>query len=166
MKRETLFYTSLMMGVLCFFINGCDFLIKSEYVSYEYKKLGMELCGWERDKIISKIIVYKNKSNNIDLGIIQNNEMIPFGDKDSETLKQFGFLPDERQNNVFYLTRNNNVLTINRNGDESILYMLTVSGDSPFVIIYNNNIITNPIEQDKIQHVFGNDLIRSSYPYK
>ena len=89
MKRETLFYTSLMMGVLCFFINGCDFLIKSEYVSYEYKKLGMELCGWERDKTISKIIVYKNKSNNIDLGIIQNNEMIPFGDKDSETLKQF-----------------------------------------------------------------------------
>ncbi|MCR5381129.1 MAG: hypothetical protein K6G44_09130, partial [Lentisphaeria bacterium] len=95
-----------------------------------------------------------------------NNEMIPFGDKDSETLKQFGFLPDERQNNVFYLTRNNNVLTINRNGDESILYMLTVSGDSPFVIIYNNNIITNPIEQDKIQHVFGNDLIKSSFPYK
>ena len=105
MKRETLFYTSLMMGILCFFINGCDFLIKSEYVSYEYKKLGMELCGWERDKTISKIIVYKNKSNNIDLGIIQNNEMIPFGDKDSETLKQFGFLPDERNNNIIHFPK-------------------------------------------------------------
>ena len=166
MKRITLFYSSLMMGILVFFINGCDFLIKSEYVSYEYKKLGMELFGWERDKTISKIIFYKNKSNNIDLGIIQNNEMIPFGDKDSETLKQFGFLPDERKNNVFYLTKNNNVLMINLNEDESILYMLTISEDSPFVILYNNNTITNPIEQDKIQLLFGNDLIRSSYPYK
>ena len=166
MKRETLFYTSLMMGILCFFINGCDFLIKSEYVSYEYKKLGMELCGWERDKTISKIIVYKNKSNNIDLGIIQNNEMIPFGDKDSETLKQFGFLPDERNNNIFYLTMNNNVLTINLNADESILYMLTVSGDSPFVILYNNTPITIPIEQAQILQLFGNDVIKTSYPYK
>ncbi|MBP5671579.1 MAG: hypothetical protein J6X49_04250 [Victivallales bacterium] len=166
MKRITLFYSSLMMGILVFFINGCDFLIKSEYVSYEYKKLGMELFGWERDKTISKIIFYKNKSNNIDLGIIQNNEMIPFGDKDSETLKQFGFLPDERKNNVFYLTKNKNVLMINLNEDESILYMLTISEDSPFVILYNNNTITNPIEQDKIQLLFGNDLIRSSYPYK
>ncbi|MBO7091673.1 MAG: hypothetical protein J6W23_07780, partial [Victivallales bacterium] len=155
-------YISLMIGIFCFLITGCDFLIKSEYVSYEYKKFGMELCGWEKDKTISKIILYKNKSNDIDLGIKQNNEMIPFGDKDSETLKQFGFLPDERQNNVFYLTRNNNVLTINLNEDESILYMLTVSVDSPFVILYNNSIITIPIEQDKIQHLFGNDVIRSS----
>ncbi|MBR6060343.1 MAG: hypothetical protein IKP58_19410 [Victivallales bacterium] len=166
MKRITLFYTSLMMGILCFLINGCEFLIKSEYVSYKYKKLGIELCGWERDKTISKIILYKNKSNNIDLGIIQNNEMIPLGDKDSETLKQLGFLPDERQNNVFYLTKNKNVLMINLNEDESILYMLTISENSPFVILYNNNIITNPIEQDKIQLLFGNDLNRSSYPYK
>lgn len=166
MKRITLFYSSLMMGILVFFINGCDFLIKSEYVSYEYKKLGMELFGWERDKTISKIIFYKNKSNNIDLGIIQNNEMIPFGDKDSERLKQFGFLPDEMKNNVFYLTKNNNVLMINLNEDELILYMLTISENSPFVILYNNNIITNPIEQDKIQLLFGNDLNRSSYPYK
>ena len=141
-------------------------MIKSEYVSYEYKKLGMELCGWEKDKTISKIILYKNKSNNIDLGIKQNNKMIPFGDKNSETLKQLGFLSDERNNNVFYLTKNNNVLTINLNEDESILYMLTVSGDSPFVILYNNNVITIPIKQDKIQHLFGNDLIISSYPYK
>lgn len=142
------------------------FLIKSEYVSYEYKKLGIELCGWERDKTISKIIIYKNKSNNIDLGIIQNNEIIPFRDKDYERLKQLGFLPDERQNNVFYLTKNNNVLMINLNEDESILYMLTISENSPFVILYNNNIITNPVEQDKIQLLFGNDLNRSSYPYK
>ena len=92
--------------------------------------------------------------------------MIPFGDKKSETLKQLGFLPDEKKNNVFYLTKNNNVLTINLNEDESILYMLTVSVDSPFVILYNNSIITIPIEQDKIQHLFGNDVIRSSYPYK
>ncbi len=142
------------------------FLIKSEYVSYEYKKLGIELCGWERDKTISKIIIYKNKSNNIDLGIIQNNEIIPFRDKDYERLKQLGFLPDERQNNVFYLTKNKNVLMINLNEDESILYMLTISENSPFVILYNNNIITNPVEQDKIQLLFGNDLNRSSYPYK
>ena len=155
-----------MIGILCFFINGCDFLIKSEYVSYEYKKLGMELCGWERNKTISKIILYKNKSNNIDLGIKQNNEMIPFGGKNSETLKQLGFLPDERQNNVFYLTRNNNVLTINRNGEESILYMLTVSGDSPFVILYNNTPITFPIEQTQIQQLFGKDVIKTAYSYK
>jgi hypothetical protein len=155
-----------MIGIFCFLITGCDFLIKSEYVSYEYKKFGMELCGWEKDKTISKIILYKNKSNDIDLGIKQNNEMIPFGDKKSETLKQLGFLPDEKKNNVFYLTKNNNVLTINLNEDESILYMLTVSVDSPFVILYNNSIITIPIEQDKIQHLFGNDVIRSSYPYK
>ena len=155
-----------MIGIICFLINGCDFLIKSEYVSYEYKKLGMELCGWQRDKTISKIMLYKNKSNNIDLGIIQNNEMIPFGDKNSETLKQLGFLPNEKNNNVFYLTKNNNVLTINLNEDESILYMLTVSGDSPYVLLYNNSIITIPIEQDKIQHLFGNDVIKTSYPYK
>ena len=166
MKRETLFYTSLMMGVLCFFINGCDFLIKSEYVSYEYKKLGMELCGWEKDKTISKIILYKNKSNNIDLGIKQNNEMISFGGKNSETLKQLGFIPDERNNNVFYLTKNNNVLMINLNEDESILYMLIVSGDSPFVILYNNTPITIPIEQAQIQQLFGNDVIKTAYPYK
>lgn len=159
-------YIPLMMGILCFFINGCDFLIKSEYVSYEYKKLGMELCGWKKDKTISKIILYKNKSNNIDLGIKQNNEMIPIGDKNSETLKQLGFLPDERNNNVFYLTKNNNVLTINLNEDESILYMLTVSGDSPFVILYNNSIIIIPIKQDKIQQLFGNDIIKAAYPYK
>ena len=126
----------------------------------------MELCGWQRDKTISKIMLYKNKSNNIDLGIIQNNEMIPFGDKNSETLKQLGFLPNEKNNNVFYLTKNNNVLTINLNEDESILYMLTVSGDSPYVLLYNNSIITIPIEQDKIQHLFGNDVIKTSYPYK
>ena len=155
-----------MIGILCFLINGCDFLIKSEYVSYEYKKLGMELCGWGKDKKISKIILYKNKSNDIDLGIKQNNEMIPFGDKNSETLKQLGFLPNEKNNNVFYLTKNNNVLTINLNEDESILYMLTVSGDSPYVLLYNNSIITIPIEQDKIQHLFGNDVIKTSYPYK
>ena len=155
-----------MIMILCFFINGCDFLIKSEYVSYEYKKLGMELCGWKKDKTISKIILYKNKSNNIDLGIKQNNEMIPFGGKNSETLKQLGFLPDERNNNIFYLTKNNNVLTINLNEDESILYMLTVSEDSPFVILYNNTPITFPIEQTQIQQLFGNDVIKSSYPYK
>ena len=159
-------YISLMIMILCFFINGCDFLIKSEYVSYEYKKLGMELCGWKKDKTISKIILYKNKSNNIDLGIKQNNEMIPFGGKNSETLKQLGFLPDERNNNIFYLTKNNNVLTINLNEDESILYMLTVSEDSPFVILYNNTPITFPIEQTQIQQLFGNDVIKSSYPYK
>ena len=155
-----------MIGILCFLINGCDFLIKSEYVSYEYKKLGMELCGWQRDKTISKIILYKNKSNNIDLGIKQNNEMIPFSGKNSETLKQLGFLPDERNNNVFYLTKNNNVLTINLNEDESILYMLTISGDSPFVILYNNNTITIPIEQALILQLFGNDVVKTSYPYK
>ena len=159
-------YISLMIGILCFLINGCDFLIKSEYVSYEYKKLGMELCGWQRDKTISKIILYKNKSNNIDLGIKQNNEMIPFGGKNSETLKQLGFLPDERNNNIFYLTKNNNVLTINLNEDESILYMLNVYGDSPFVILYNNTPITIPIEHAQIQQLFGNDVIKTAYPYK
>jgi hypothetical protein len=159
-------YTSLMIGILCFLINGCDFLIKSEYVSYENKKLGMELCGWEKDKTISKIILYKNKSNNIDLGIKQNNEMIPFGGKNSETLKQLGFLPDERNDNVFYLTKNNNVLTINLNEDESILYMLNVYGDSPFVILYNNTPITIPIEHAQIQQLFGNDVIKTAYPYK
>ena len=92
--------------------------------------------------------------------------MIPFGGKNSETLKQLGFLPDERNNNIFYLTKNNNVLTINLNEDESILYMLTVTGDSPFVILYNNNVITIPIEQAQIQQLFGNDVIKTAYPYK
>ncbi len=61
---------------------------------------------------------------------------------------------------------NNNVLTINLNADESILYMLTVSGDSPFVILYNNTPITIPIEQAQILQLFGNDVIKTSYPYK
>lgn len=166
MKKRILIYNFSILGILCFIIIGCCFMRKTEYISYEYKKIGIKLCGWSRDKKISKIIIFKNKSNDIDFGMVKNDVIIPIGENFSKTIKQLGFLPVERKNKEYCLIENNSVLTINLNDDDLILYTLNVYGDSSFVILFKGNNITIPIDHTQIKHLFGYDFIKTSYPYK
>ena len=139
---------------------------KTEFITYKYERMGIDFCKWKKEDFASKIIIYKNRTVNIDIGIQKDGIFYPFGKDVLGTLKQLNYHFSGTTRDVSYVKIEDCVLTINQRESDPILYILDVYGENPFAITFQGCIIFFPINLQKMQKHFGNEYQTLSFPFE